>query len=200
MKVYYKDKCYSDYDLSQKNMTIFLKHGVREGNLVACVLEGGMSTISVWLTLKEIGAIPVFIPVYFSEDMKQKILDNLKVDFIIESKRGELKVHIQKDKSVLKIERDSIVFTSSASTGYPKIIVRNKKQLDAEFERYKEALKLSETDIFLPVVPLYHAYGFMCSLYAAYMLDAALVVPPIVFPRTIFFLIKKYNDVGVKTL
>lgn len=193
MKVVYKDKYYSADDLALENMSVFLNFGVKEGDLVACMLEGGMSTISIWLTLKRIGAIPVFIPIYFSNDMKQKILDNLRVDFIVESKKEELKVYIQSDRSVLKIERDSVVFTSSASTGYPKIIVRNKEQLKAEFERYKEALKLSETDVFLPMVPLYHAYGFMCSLYAAYMLDAVLVVPHIVFPRTILSLIKKYN-------
>ncbi len=193
MKVYYKGKYYDEDDLAQKNVTTLLDFGVKERDLVACMLEGWMSTISMWLALKRIGAIPVFIPQYFSDDMKQKIFDNLKVDFIVESKKQELKVYIQNERSVLKLERDSVVFTSSASTGYPKIIVRNKKQLEAEFERYKEILKLSESDVFLPMVPLYHAYGFMCSLYAAYMLDAVLVVPHIVFPKTIIFLIKKCN-------
>lgn len=112
MKVVYKDKYYSADDLAQENMSVFLNFGVKEGDLVACMLEGGMSTISIWLTLKRIGAIPVFIPIYFSNDMKQKILDNLRVDFIVESKKEELKVYIQSDRSVLKIERDSVVFTS----------------------------------------------------------------------------------------
>ena len=108
MKVYYKEKYYSEYDLSQKNITILLGFGVKKGDLVACILEGGMSTISIWLALKKIGAIPVFIPTYFSDNMKQKIFDNIKVDFIVESKKQELKIYIQNDKSILKLECDSV--------------------------------------------------------------------------------------------
>lgn len=191
MKIIYKENKYSDEDMINKIYDKFQDYTIQKGNIIGCILHEPIVVISVWLALRKIEAIPVFIPAYFSKDMKENIYKDIKMDYVIENKNHTIEIYKMEEKSILKISCGSIIFTSSASTGKPKLILRSQEQLEAEFLRYKKALDMSENDVFLPMVPLYHAYGFMCTLFAAYKLNATIVVPHVIFPRIIISLIEK---------
>lgn len=192
LKVIYKGGYFGEEEIMEGVIDKFLDYGVKEGSLVACILNSPMKIISVWLAILKIKAIPVFIPGYFSSHMLEGIRKNLRVDFTVEEINDDLIIN-NNNNSILKVEPNSIIFASSASTGEPKLIMKTKEKLDAEFERYREALDLKSTDVFLSMVPLYHAYGFMCSLYTAQKLGATVVVPHTLFPRGIISLLKKHN-------
>jgi acyl-CoA synthetase (AMP-forming)/AMP-acid ligase II len=68
-----------------------------------------------------------------------------------------------------------LIYTSGA-TGVPKGAPATHGQVIREASVYTEALRATETDIFLAALPMYHSYGFISLLIQGVALAATLVV------------------------
>ncbi len=73
----------------------------------------------------------------------------------------------------------AVGFTTSGSTGEPRIALRSHASLTDEGQRYQALWKATADDVFLAPAPLYHAYTFGAALTAA--LAAGAVLVPITF-------------------
>ena len=67
---------------------------------------------------------------------------------------------------------------SSGSTGTPKGMIRTRANLTAEAEQFKATVGVTEDDVVLAVVALFHAHGLGNGLLAAIRSGAALVLLP----------------------
>ncbi|HZE81276.1 MAG TPA: AMP-binding protein [Candidatus Polarisedimenticolia bacterium] len=70
-------------------------------------------------------------------------------------------------------------FTTSGSTGEPRIALRSHPSLTDEGQRYQLLWEATPDDVFLAPAPLYHAYTFGAALAAALTAGATLI--PLVF-------------------
>jgi long-chain acyl-CoA synthetase len=73
----------------------------------------------------------------------------------------------------------AVGFTTSGSTGEPRIALRSHASLTDEGQRYQSLWKATPDDVFLAPAPLYHAYTFGAALAAALTAGATLV--PVAF-------------------
>jgi long-chain acyl-CoA synthetase len=73
----------------------------------------------------------------------------------------------------------AVGFTTSGSTGEPRIALRSHASLTDEGQRYQLLWKATPDDVFLAPAPLYHAYTFGAALAAA--LTAGATLAPVIF-------------------
>jgi long-chain acyl-CoA synthetase len=73
----------------------------------------------------------------------------------------------QTDALTLKPGRDALYLYSSGSTGKPKCVPRTNEQLLAEVHGAKRTIGYGEKDVFLCLVPMYHAHGLGNCMLAA---------------------------------
>ncbi|MFT4939437.1 MAG: long-chain acyl-CoA synthetase [Paraglaciecola sp.] len=79
------------------------------------------------------------------------------------------------DISVLNLHPALVMF-SSGSTGGAKQVTRTYQNLMAEWQAAKDSIGITETDVILCSVPMYHAHGFSNCILAALLNGASLVI------------------------
>lgn len=82
-------------------------------------------------------------------------------------------------------DRPALLQYSTGSTGHPKPVIRTVRQLMAEVDHFREAVRPEPGDRVLGVVPLFHAHGLGNAMLAALMNGATLVVLENFNPREV---------------
>ena len=95
--------------------------------------------------------------------------------------------------SEVPVDNPAVVQFSSGSTGLPKTIHRSHLNLITEVKQLTEALKISQADTFLGLLPLYHAHGFSNAMMAALLNGGQLVLKEGFNPRTAIKLLEEEN-------
>ncbi|MFC1850225.1 class I adenylate-forming enzyme family protein [candidate division CSSED10-310 bacterium] len=80
-------------------------------------------------------------------------------------------------------EADIIFFTTSGSTGIPKIFSKSQRAVIAGAENVAQAIKITKHDRVLSVVPFYFAYGFSNCLFLPLLKGATIVMMKQFLPR-----------------
>lgn len=175
---------------------MFAKNKITSNNLVICKANTHIGIYIQWLACEKAQVIPIFVSSEYSIDHIKLLNNNIGASIILESIGVNNYIHIISDSNkkptfLNNIDDMGVIHMTSATTGNPKMVLRTKKQLDAEIDRYSKYLGITEHDIILPIVPLYHSFGFISGMLLSIKLNAKLVIPDMVMPRNI---IKLSND------
>ena len=168
----------------------FRSRKINSGDLVLCRAGSQLGTIIQWLACLDTGIIPIFIPFDYEFSSFQSFINRVDIKLEVDTKDNIQhvlsEVIVNENKTTLKnISSGSVIHVTSATTGSPKVVLRTKSQLDAEIERYIYHLKFTENDVFLPIIPFYHSFGFISAMLVCMKVGATLVIPDIVLPRNI---------------
>jgi len=68
----------------------------------------------------------------------------------------------------------TVIFTSG-STGEPKGVMLTHRNIGSNVEAFNAALNLSEDDVLMGILPLFHSFGYTVGLWAGLMLDPQVV-------------------------
>lgn len=77
----------------------------------------------------------------------------------------------------------ALAFSTSGSTGQPRLALRSDASLVAEGERYRTLLQITSRDIIAGSLPLSHAYAFGAAFASALVAGATLVLDEFLSPR-----------------
>ncbi len=106
--------------------------------------------------------------VVYLEDLAKKISLGMKLSCAFQGKFLSYKTLIRK-MGLDKIDPDSImaILFTSGSTGTPKGVMLTHRNLSANIDGCTEFFHLSSEDRILGVLPTFHSFGYMASIWAA---------------------------------
>jgi Acyl-CoA synthetases (AMP-forming)/AMP-acid ligases II len=173
-KIIYNNNSISDGLLAiqiDELIKYFKECSILEGDIVAFKANSYYGTIIHWLACCKAGIIPLLVPFYYKDDLIKEIIIGIEIKGMITTKSNgthyfiKSEMHEKYDKySKDTIKYGSVLHITSATTGIPKIVIRTKEQLDSEIKRYISQMAYDDKDVFFPIVPLCHSFGFVCSL------------------------------------
>lgn len=193
-----------------------VESGVREGDAVAVLLPNSVEFVASILAIMACNAIAVPINTrfqaaevkyYLETSSACKVIHGDKAEGLLESISSPI-ARINLNKQVLASadglaiagaaadsgEFPAIYMYSSGSTGKPKRVTRTQGQLMAEYQALADTIELSDKDVILCTVPLYHAHGFNNCMFAALMSGGTLVLMEGDFnPREAVKLVESYG-------
>lgn len=169
--------------------TMLSQKGIRYKDMVICKSDSHIGVYIHWLVCSELGLIPIFISPEFSIE-KIRLLNNVGAKAILESVGSNHNVHLisedcPKPSFLNDIKENSIIHMTSATTGNPKFILRSKENIESEITRYSKHLQIDDKDSILPIVPLYHSFGFISGMLLSMKVNAKLILPDILLPRNV---------------
>ncbi len=134
------------------------------------------------------------------QDKLKKDRDSLPEMIIVDAEKNEKEVisfsqafdFSPKDVSE-KIDPDqvaSLIYTSG-TTGSPKGVLLTHRNLASNLESIKKLRIIKRSDNVLAFLPLYHAYPFMVTLLAPFMLGAKITYFPVSFRKEVFLKVIK---------
>ncbi|MGZ8921952.1 MAG: class I adenylate-forming enzyme family protein [Methylosarcina sp.] len=172
--------------------------GLKEGDAVAVLLPNSVEFITSILAILARNAIAVPINTRFQAAEVQYYLETSFACKVIHGNQSEeLLESISSPIARLNLNKQSPVFAngvavedvssdskklpaiymySSGSTGKPKRVTRTQGQLIAEYQALSATIELSDKDVILCTVPLYHAHGFCNCMLASLLSGGTLVL------------------------
>lgn len=172
--------------------------GLKEGGSAAVLLPNSIEFISSIFAIMARKAIAVPVNTRFQAGEVKYYLDSSAADLVIHDNQSEellqsISCSIQRvnlstqplasrsGRPVVNLpsaqnDVDSLYMYSSGSTGKPKRITRTQGQLMAEYQAFSSTIKLSDADIILCTVPLYHAHGFNNCMFSSLLSGGTLVL------------------------
>lgn len=88
--------------------------------------------------------------------------------------------------------------TSSGTTGRPKIVVLTHRQLVANAHQITQVQRVTDRDVTVAVVPLFHVYGLQATLNSGLARGATIVILPRFEPREFLRVIQDYRVTRVE--
>ncbi len=168
------------------------------GDVILCMADSHLGTLIQWISCLESGIIPLFVPLDYTIERVQSFNKSISVKLAVKTTKLDshsfLEIYPRTDTALMHdIPAGSAIHITSATSGSPKLVLRKKKQLDTEAARYCKHLSLTRNDVILPIVPLYHSFGFTSAMLASLKIGAKLVLPEIILPRNIIELCNAHS-------
>ncbi len=175
---------------------------VKPGDVVVCKSAHHYGTLCSLVANERYGSVPLFLKQDLSihkDSWLDKLLNELiNIKAVVESdERYGFDVisspFFREGFNKYEIKPGSILFLTSATTGNPKVIMRTKEQLEKEITRYIRRVEVSDTDVFLPGIPIDNSFGIGSVLFPVIRTGAVLVDPLHMLPRIILQLSAELN-------
>lgn len=169
-------------------VTTIRENGIQPDDVVICRANTPLGVYLHWVVCCKLNLLPVFVPSDFSLESIYTFDASINFKAVLDLKENDLYVYFNPGKyyALLKnIEQGSVIHLTSATTGNPKFVLRTKKQINEELRRYIAHLKINESDVIFPTVPLDHSFGFISGMLLSIMVGAKLVLPDMLLPRNI---------------
>lgn len=180
-------------DAIEKALMQMEKFGVREKQVVCCQSQESIGIYVLYHAVMQLQASILLVSGDYpaAEKMRTGVLI---ADVLAVWQKGSLQLIRRKNPVSLEIPACSVLQMTSATTGEPKIVLRTKQQLDIELSRYLIYMQYGQREErFLPIVPFYHSYGFVCVMLAADKTGGTIILPDILLPRRIAELSERMN-------
>jgi len=172
--------------------------GVKKGDAVGVLLPNSVDFVASILAIVTCHAVAVPVNTRFQAAEVKYYLETSSACKVIHGNKGEaLLESISTPMEKINLDKQSMAgakglpmtgapadggevpalhMYSSGSTGKPKRVTRTQAQLMAEYRALAATVELSDEDIILCTVPLYHAHGFNNCMFAALMSGGTLVL------------------------
>ena len=134
--------------------------------------------------------MPLFIYKETTESTIAEFRKIVNIRIVIEYKNNEFYLFLF-DKQICetnipnKWDTGSVIHITSGSTGYPKLVLRTKLQMEEELNRYASFLEITENDVVFPLVPLNHSFGFISGMLLSKKFGLDLILYDNLIPRNI---------------
>ena len=168
---------------SAKAAAMLKERGIGRGDRVALQFPNVPAFVHLYFGVLRLGAVVVPMnpllkageTAYSVEDSGARVL--LAWDEA-ESTGADLFGRFEPDHAVVEVdpEETAVILYTSGTTGRPKGAELTHRNLGLNTREVIETFSISESDVFLGVLPLYHSFGQTCTLNAAIAVGARLAL------------------------
>lgn len=176
--------------------------GIGRGDRVAIALPNGLPAIVSFLAasiagtaaplnpgyrreefafyLEDTNARVLIVPPEGAEEARQAAAGRVPILTVEMDGGGSVRLSTNAARSVARPSPDAIalVLHTSGSTGRPKRVPLTHRNLAISIGNIANTYMLTEADVSLCVMPLFHVHGLMASTMATFLSGGAVVVPP----------------------
>ena len=196
-----------------KNTVVWRELGIEAGMTVMLALPNNMSLLIQILSLMNIGASVVPISNLLEKEVFSYICTNVKPsalygiskftndyleDYIIYNDNllyGDYNLAVtSKNKFINEELRDTLLLTTSGSTGFPKSVVHKTENLLLNAKLHLKAIKAEGEGTYLSSLSFFFSYGLVAGIFGSLISGKNIIIPerPI-YPKLWFEYCKKYN-------
>ncbi len=157
-------------------VSVNLNYTVTSGALKRCCETAGLKHVLTSRKFMEKVELDVGAPLVYLEDIKDKISWSDKLMALANVKlRSAAGLHraLGGDKKKLS-DPVTIIFTSG-STGVPKGVVLSHGNIASNVDGIDTSIRLTDRDVVLGILPLFHSFGYTVTMWAAMTLPSAVV-------------------------
>lgn len=157
-------------------VSVNLNYTVSSAALQECCETAGLKHVLTSRRFMEKVELDVGCPLVYLEDLKDKISLTDKLWAALQAKvRSSAGLH----RSLCGTQKTAndpltIIFTSG-STGVPKGVVLTYGNIASNVNGIDNAIRLTERDVVLGILPLFHSFGYTVTMWAAMTLPSAVV-------------------------
>ncbi len=162
-----------------RRVSVNLNFTLHESDLQYVAKDAGLQTVITSKAFVEKKPVNLGVPFLYLEDMKTEItgLDKALAafaagfvpDFILERWLGL--TQIQPDDPI------TIIYTSG-STGEPKGVVLSHHNIAGTVDAADQVFQIDSEDVLLGVLPIFHSFGYLATMWLPLMTDAKVVFHP----------------------
>ncbi|HFH8836853.1 TPA: AMP-binding protein [Streptococcus agalactiae] len=191
--LYYKGEQLNKFFIENKILhmcNLLGKKHIRDNEIVICKSDSQLGVYIQWETCLRMNLIPMFIYKETTESTLTEFRKIVDIRIVIEYKNNEIYL-FSFDKQICetnilnKWDTGSVIHITSGSTGYPKLVLRTKLQMEEELNRYASFLEITENDVVFPLVPLNHSFGFISGMLLSKKFGLDLILYDNLIPRNI---------------
>lgn len=191
--LYYKDEQLNKFFIENKILhmcNLLEKKRIRDNEIVICKSDSQLGVYIQWEACLRMNLMPLFIYKETTESTIAEFRKIVNIKIVIEYKNNEIYLFLF-DKQICetnipnKWDTGSVIHITSGSTGYPKLVLRTKLQMEEELNRYASFLEITENDVVFPLVPLNHSFGFISGMLLSKKFGLDLILYDNLIPRNI---------------
>lgn len=191
--LYYKDEQLNKFFIENKILhmcNLLEKKCIRDNEIVICKSDYQLGVYIQWEACLRMNLMPLFIYKETTESTIAEFRKIVNIRIVIEYKNNEFYLFLF-DKQICetnipnKWDTGSVIHITSGSTGYPKLVLRTKLQMEEELNRYASFLEITENDVVFPLVPLNHSFGFISGMLLSKKFGLDLILYDNLIPRNI---------------
>lgn len=191
--LYYKDEQLNKFFIENKILhmcNLLEKKRIRDNEIVICKSDSQLGVYIQWEACLRMNLMPMFIYKETTESTIAEFRKIVNIRIVIEYKNNEIYLFLF-DKQICKTnipnkwDTGSVIHITSGSTGYPKLVLRTKLQMEEELNRYASFLEITENDVVFPLVPLNHSFGFISGMLLSKKFGLDLILYDNLIPRNI---------------
>lgn len=191
--LYYKDEQLNKFFIENKILhmcSLLEKKCIRDNEIVICKSDSQLGVYIQWEACLRMNLMPLFIYKETTESTIAEFRKIVNIRIVIEYKNNEFYLFLF-DKQICetnipnKWDTGSVIHITSGSTGYPKLVLRTKLQMEEELNRYASFLEITENDVVFPLVPLNHSFGFISGMLLSKKFGLDLILYDNLIPRNI---------------
>jgi len=191
--LYYKDEQLNKFFIENKILhmcNLLEKKRIRDNEIVICKSDSQLGVYIQWEACLRMNLMPLFIYKETTESTIAEFRKIVNIRIVIEYKNNEIYLFLF-DKQICetnipnKWDTGSVIHITSGSTGYPKLVLRTKLQMEEELNRYASFLEITENDVVFPLVPLNHSFGFISGMLLSKKFGLDLILYDNLIPRNI---------------
>lgn len=170
--------------------SLLIKKGIRDNEIVICKSDSQLGVYIQWEVCLRMGLVQLFIYKETAENDILRFRKIINIRAIVEYKNNEIYLFLfNEDICETSISEDlnagSVIHVTSGSTGYPKLVLRTKLQMEEELNRYAGVLKITKKDVIFPLVPFNHSFGFVSGMLLSKNFGLNLILYDNLIPRNI---------------
>lgn len=161
------------------------KFGIREKQIICCQSKTAIGIYVLYHAAMHLQASVLLVSGDYPAAKKLQSAA-LMADVLAIWDQGSIRLERRRRPVALEIPARSVLQMTSATTGEPKMVLRTEKQIHIELKRYLTHMRYGEhEERFLPAVPFYHSFGFICVMLAADRTGGTILLPDILLPRRV---------------
>jgi long-chain acyl-CoA synthetase len=177
------------------------------GRPVAILMPNSVSLIATYLAVLSLRAEPVLLNPQLPVATRQHLIDKLKPAAVVTSENidcpGETLIVADSLLGQLALERrmlsldahpDDVAVNlySGGTTGVPKRVVHSHRCLVRAVERMEWGWPTTDGDVWLPVAPFTHVYGFLMGITNPMLNAGSIIIPDRFHPATVLELMREH--------
>lgn len=155
-------------------VTVNLNYTASSAQLKQCCELAGLKHVITSRKFIEKVGLDVGVPQVFLEDVRDRITLGDKLSALLNVRlRSAHSLHRALGLSGLRASDPLTILFTSGSTGFPKGVVLSSGNVSSNIDGINELVHLSERDVVMGILPLFHSFGYTVTLWTPLCLDCA---------------------------
>jgi acyl-[acyl-carrier-protein]-phospholipid O-acyltransferase/long-chain-fatty-acid--[acyl-carrier-protein] ligase len=157
-------------------VTVNLNYTASSAQLKQCCELAGLKHVITSRKFVEKVGLDVGAPQVFLEDVRDKITIGDKLSALLNVRlRSAASLYAACGLSGQKTSDPLTIIFTSGSTGFPKGVVLTSSNISSNVDGVDQAIRLTERDVILGVLPFFHSFGYTVTIWTALCLECSCV-------------------------